>query len=185
MPLFVGLVLHKDALAAVYLGCCRPDGAEEVVRLVVGPVELRRHDVAFEIVVVGDVGMVAAASIGAFHLVGAAVQCEGVFEGRAVLTVAFVEVDDEYQGLIHISEISYGYVKNINDYVKIGDKIYTEVIKVDESNNQLQLSIKDIDYKNDGKRLIRMAETKSGFEPLKERLDVWISEKIKEVTDKM
>ena len=23
---------------------------------------------------------------------------------------AFVEVDDEYQGLIHISEISYGYV---------------------------------------------------------------------------
>ena len=98
---------------------------------------------------------------------------------------AFVEVDDEYQGLIHISEISYGYVKNINDYVKIGDKIYTEVIKVDESNNQLQLRIKDIDYKNDGKRLIRMAETKSGFEPLKERLDVWISEKIKEVTDKM
>ena len=98
---------------------------------------------------------------------------------------AFVEVDDEYQGLIHISEISYGYVKNINDYVKIGDKIYTEVIKVDENNNQLQLSIKDIDYKNDGKRLIRMAETKSGFEPLKEHLDVWISEKIKEVTDKM
>ena len=47
---------------------------------------------------------------------------------------AFVEVDDEYQGLIHISEISYGYVKNINDYVKIGDKIYTEVIKVDENN---------------------------------------------------
>lgn len=30
-----------------------------------------------------------------------------------------------------------------------------------------------------------MAETKSGFEPLKEHLDVWISEKIKEVTDKM
>ena len=98
---------------------------------------------------------------------------------------AFVEVDDEYQGLIHISEISYGYVKNINDYVKIGDKIYTEVIKVDENNNQLQLSIKDIDYKNDGKRLIRMAETKSGFKPLKDNLDMWINEKIKEITDKM
>lgn len=98
---------------------------------------------------------------------------------------AFVEVDKEYQGLIHISEISYGYVKNINDYMKIGDKIYTEVIKVDDDTNQLQLSIKDIDYKNDGKRLIRMAETKSGFEPLKENLETWISEKIKEVTDKM
>lgn len=98
---------------------------------------------------------------------------------------AFVEVDDEYQGLIHISEISYGYVKNINDYVKIGDKIYTEVIKVDENNNQLQLSIKDIDYKNDGKRLIRMAETKSGFEPLKDNLDEWINRKIKEIMEKM
>ena len=27
---------------------------------------------------------------------------------------------DNYEGLIHISEISYGYVKNVNDYVKIG-----------------------------------------------------------------
>ena len=98
---------------------------------------------------------------------------------------AFVEVDDEYQGLIHISEISYGYVKNINDYVKIGDKIYTEVIKVDENNNQLQLSIKDIDYKKDGARLKRMAETKSGFQPLKDNLDGWINDKIKKITDKM
>jgi len=98
---------------------------------------------------------------------------------------AFVEIDDKYHGLIHISEISYGYVKNINDYVKIGDKIYTEVLKVDEDSNQLQLSIKDIDYKNDGQRLIRMAETKSGFEPLKDHLEGWIKEKIKEVTDKM
>ena len=36
---------------------------------------------------------------------------------------AFVNIDNEHDGLIHISEISYGYVKNINDYVKIGDKI--------------------------------------------------------------
>lgn len=98
---------------------------------------------------------------------------------------AFVNIDNEHDGLIHISEISYGYVKNINDYVKIGDKIYAEVINVDDKTNQLRLSIKDIDYKNDGSRLKRIAETKSGFEPLKEHLDVWISEKIKEVTDKM
>ena len=53
--------MHEDALAVIYWGFCRPDGAEEVVRLVVGPVELRRHDVA--VVLVGDVGLVAAASI--------------------------------------------------------------------------------------------------------------------------
>jgi predicted RNA-binding protein with RPS1 domain len=49
----------------------------------------------------------------------------------------------------------------------------------------LKLSIKDIDYKKDGQRLKRMAETKSGFKPLKDNLDMWINEKIKEITDKM
>ena len=30
-----------------------------------------------------------------------------------------------------------------------------------------------------------MEETKSGFKPLKDNLEKWISEKIKEITDKM
>jgi len=97
---------------------------------------------------------------------------------------AFVNIDDEHNGLIHISEISYGYVKNINDYVKIGDKIYAEVINIDKDSNQLRLSIKDIDYKKDGTRLKRIAETKSGFEPLKENLDIWINQKFKEIIEK-
>ena len=51
--------------------------------------------------------------------------------------------------------------------------------------NQLRLSIKDIDYKKDGAKLKRIAETKSGFEPLRENLDMWINQKIKEIMDKM
>ena len=98
---------------------------------------------------------------------------------------AFVNIDEEHNGLIHISEISYGFVKNINDFVKIGDKIYAEVVNIDDKTNQLRLSIKDIDYKKDGTRLKRMAETKSGFKPLKDNLDMWINKKIKEITDKM
>lgn len=97
---------------------------------------------------------------------------------------AFVS-NEEYEGLIHISEISYGYVKNVNDYLKVGDTIYAEVVDIDEKDNHLKLSIKDIDYKKDGTRLKRMAETKSGFKPLKDNLDNWINQKIKEITDKM
>ena len=97
---------------------------------------------------------------------------------------AFAQSED-YDGLIHISEISSGYVKNINDYIKIKDKIYAEVVDVDNNDNHLKLSIKDIDYKKDGQKLKRMAETKSGFKPLKENLEVWINEKIKEIMDKM
>ena len=97
---------------------------------------------------------------------------------------AFVTIDENHNGLIHISEISYGYVKNISDYLDIGDNIYAEVIKVDDNNN-LKLSIKDIDYRKDGSKLKRMAETKNGFQPLKDNLDTWIAEKIKEITDKI
>ncbi len=98
---------------------------------------------------------------------------------------AFVTTNNNMDGLIHISEISYGYVKNINDYIKIGDKIYAEVIGFNDNNKQLKLSIKDIDYKNDGSKLVRIAETKSGFKPLKNNLDKWINDKIKEIMDKM
>ena len=38
---------------------------------------------------------------------------------------AFVLINDKYDGLIHISEISSGYVKNINDYINSGDIIMT------------------------------------------------------------
>lgn len=96
---------------------------------------------------------------------------------------AFVNVDDDYSGLIHISEISYGYVKNINDFINIGDNIYAEVVNIDDDNKKVKLSIKDIDYKKDGIKLKRMAETKSGFEPLKKNLEPWINKKIKEITD--
>ena len=98
---------------------------------------------------------------------------------------AFVEIDDKYDGLIHISEISYGFVKDVNDFVNVGDEIYAQVISVDDDNSRLKLSIKDIDYKNDGSRLKRIAETKNGFEPLKDNLDEWINRKIKEIMEKM
>ena len=97
----------------------------------------------------------------------------------------FVDVDDSHKGLIHISELSYGYIKNIEDYVRIGEWIYAEVLENDEETNKLKLSIKDIDYRNDGSRLKRMPETIRGFEPLRDNLENWITDKIKEVTDKM
>lgn len=98
---------------------------------------------------------------------------------------AFVLINDKYDGLIHISEISSGYVRNINDYIKIKDKIYAQVVDIDEDNNKFKLSIKNIDYRNDGKLLNDNDNSANGFEPLKEHLDLWINEKIKEIMDKM
>ncbi len=97
---------------------------------------------------------------------------------------AFVLINNKYDGLIHISEISSGYVKNINDYIKIKDKIYAQVVGIDEENNKYKLSIKNIDYRNNGK-IINEENCDNGFEPLKEHLDLWINDKIKEIMDKM
>ena len=47
----------------------------------------------------------------------------------------FVTLDEYYSGLIHISEISNGFVKNIHDYVNVGQDIYVEILDVDDKLN--------------------------------------------------
>ncbi len=89
----------------------------------------------------------------------------------------FVNIDPWYDGLIHISEVSDDYVRDIHDYVTIGETIYCQVLEVFEDNLQLKLSIKNINYKascNAGK----IKETRKGFLPLKESLDDWTQEKL-------
>lgn len=53
---------------------------------------------------------------------------------------AFVDIDGK-TGLVHISEVSDTYVKNIRDHLKEKDKVQVKVISVDE-NGKISLSIK-------------------------------------------
>ena len=90
----------------------------------------------------------------------------------------FVNIDPEYDGLIHISEVSLDFVKDIHDFVSIGETIYCQVLEVDEENLHLKLSIKNINYKSNNENN-PIKETRKGFLPLKENLDSWIDEKYK------
>ncbi len=51
---------------------------------------------------------------------------------------------DEYgkTGIIHISEISPGRIRNIRDYVKEGKKIICKVLKVNEERGHIELSLR-------------------------------------------
>lgn len=93
----------------------------------------------------------------------------------------FVSLDDYYSGLIHISEISNKFVKDVNDFVKVGETIYVEVLDVVEDDQQMKLSIKNIEYqiqkRNYTKR--KITETASGFQTLAYKLPIWIKEYIK------
>lgn len=92
----------------------------------------------------------------------------------------FVSCDDYYTGLIHISEISHGFVKNITDFVKIGDLIFVEVLDVDEELGHLKLSIKNIEYKKKvAVKRKKIKETSLGFKTLGYKLPIWIEEALK------
>ena len=93
----------------------------------------------------------------------------------------FVSLDEFYSGLIHISEISDGFVKNISDYVNIGETIRAKIVESDEENYHVKLSIKNINYKVKRRNNVPLKETKKGFLPLEEKLNYWIDEKLKEI----
>lgn len=56
---------------------------------------------------------------------------------------AFVEIDNESSGMIHISEISSAFVKDINEALKINQTVKAVVIGANE-NGKLALSIKQL-----------------------------------------
>ncbi len=92
----------------------------------------------------------------------------------------FVSLDDYYTGLIHISEISSNYVRNVASYVNIGETIRMKVIEVDEKSHHIKLSIKNFDYRVNRKRKTKIKETENGFNTLSQKLSNWIEEKIDE-----
>lgn len=53
---------------------------------------------------------------------------------------AFVEMEDGNTGLVHISEISNSFVKDINEYVKVGDPVKVKVLEIED--DKIALSMK-------------------------------------------
>ena len=95
---------------------------------------------------------------------------------------AFVKFDDGITGLIHISEISHQYVKNITDFLNLGDTIYVEVLEVDDELSHLKLSIKNINYKPTNiKKYKKIVETKTGFKTLAYKLPKWIENSLQSI----
>ncbi len=56
---------------------------------------------------------------------------------------AFVELTPKQEGLVHVSQLSDKYVKNVEDVVKLGDTIRVKVIRIDEQ-GKIALSAKTL-----------------------------------------
>ncbi len=94
----------------------------------------------------------------------------------------FVSLEDNYVGLIHISEVSNKFVKDLKEKFKVGDLIRVKVLSIDEDKLQVKLSIKKMTESFKYKRKIE--EKGRGFEPLEEKLSYWINESLKKIEKK-
>jgi small subunit ribosomal protein S1 len=59
---------------------------------------------------------------------------------------AFVQLEDEIDGLVHISQISEAHIAKVKDVLKVGQEVEARVIKIDKLERRIGLSIKAANY---------------------------------------
>jgi len=90
---------------------------------------------------------------------------------------AFIELEDGKKGLIHISEISNQFVKDVNDFLKVNDKVKAKVIHISDD-GKIDLSIKRLN--EDEEYLERLEKSKSMFE---QKLNKFLKQSQDRLTD--
>jgi len=80
---------------------------------------------------------------------------------------AFVSLDGDIDGLIHISQLSEGHVERVKDILKVGDEVEARVIKVDKIERRIGLSIKAVEYTEE-----QLEKESQSFETLRPSSDL-------------
>lgn len=100
----------------------------------------------------------------------------------------FLVFENGVQGLLHISEISNNYIRDIEKYAVVGDKLKVKIVAIDENNGFLRVSLKKVpeeeafsSHVNFGRKIPTVEDT--AFKPLEEKLPQWIEQSIKEIRE--
>lgn len=94
---------------------------------------------------------------------------------------AFVHLENETTGLIHISEIKTGYIDNIYDSLTIGQEVLVQVVDLDEFTQKPSLSLRSLEEeKHQFPKRHRFSNSRYqiGFKPLGDSLQGWIDESL-------
>ncbi|MBC2601959.1 30S ribosomal protein S1 [Puniceicoccus vermicola] len=62
---------------------------------------------------------------------------------------AFVQLEHDIDGLVHISQISEDRIENVKDAVEVGQSVTARVIKIDRNDRRIGLSIKAAEYSDE------------------------------------
>ena len=107
---------------------------------------------------------------------------------------AFIRFPNGESGLIHISEISSYFVRNIADYVKVGQHVRVKIIDILEDKGMYRLSLKQVTERRRQnvrkmnaqaapQRKKRVVISQMDFEPLKRKLPEWIEIELKKMEE--
>ena len=80
---------------------------------------------------------------------------------------AFVSLDGDIDGLIHISQLSEEHVERVKDILKVSDEVEARVIKVDKIERRIGLSIKAVEYSSE-----QLQKESQSFETLRPSSDL-------------
>jgi general stress protein 13 len=97
---------------------------------------------------------------------------------------AFVALDEEHQGLVHISEVSHGFVKDINEHLSVGDKVEVKIMNIEAESGKISLSIRKTQPEPERKPARPKPSTNNrqesaqgqGFNTLETKLKDWLKE---------
>jgi predicted RNA-binding protein with RPS1 domain len=64
---------------------------------------------------------------------------------------AFVNIGENKQGLVHISQIASSYVEDINQFVKVGDKVQVKVLEI-KDDGKISLTMRINEEKKEERR---------------------------------
>ncbi|HET7578735.1 MAG TPA: S1 domain-containing post-transcriptional regulator GSP13 [Bacillales bacterium] len=90
---------------------------------------------------------------------------------------AFVAIDDQHQGLVHISEVAHGYVKDIQEYLSVGEEVKVKILSIDEDAGKISLSIRKTQTPPPKQHSGGRKKGKDqGFNTLEDKLKDWLKE---------
>ena len=100
----------------------------------------------------------------------------------------FMQFEDNIEGLLHISEISNNYIRDIEKFGVVGDEIKVKILSIDKNNGFLRVSLKQVPpeeafttHKNVARNIPVLPD--DAFDPLKEKLPIWIENTLKEIKE--
>ncbi len=75
-------------------------------------------------------------------------QVNSLVTGRVVRLAdfgAFVDVGAQVEGLLHVSQLPWGYVNKPSEVLKVGDEVQVRILEVDPRKRRIALSMKDLE----------------------------------------